>query len=282
MGGPCQCHVEVCGEVTVNKNLVCFPTNATLLSQGKGLTVLIKPVGLNACTFLQNPVKLARGLRDSAYGRCTDMKVRTNLRRNLVAVEFTSISNSDLSTLLKVTRVGTWQVTCSQPNTDTCISGVIGPIHPSVEVSELLELAESGSVKIKEIVRLPCHRQGIRAESSAVKVVFEGRQLPEAVYIDYLRYPVRPFVMAPLRCYKCQQMNHIASGCTGPRRCLLCAGPHDKSECPGSGGSKRLCANCGGPHSASARECPIMAGARAVEKLRATGLSYADAAKKVK
>ena len=80
------------------------------------------------------------------------MKVRTNLRRNLVAVEFTSISNSDLSTLLKVTRVGTWQVTCSQPNTDTCISGVIGPIHPSVEVSELLELAESGSVKIKEIV----------------------------------------------------------------------------------------------------------------------------------
>ena len=88
--------------------------------------------------------------------------------------------------------------------------------------------------------------------------------------------------MAPLRCYKCQQMNHIASGCTGPRRCLLCAGPHDKSECPGSGGSKHLCANCGGPHSASARECPIMAGARAVEKLRATGLSYADAAKKVK
>jgi len=156
MGGPC--HVEVCGEVPVNKNLVRFPTNATLLSQGKGLTVLIKPVGLNACTFLQNPVKLARGLRDSAYDRYPNMKVRTNLRRNLVAVEFTSISNSDLSTLLKVTRVGTWQVTCSQPNTDTCISGAIGPIHPSVEVSELLELAESGSVKIREIVQLPCHR----------------------------------------------------------------------------------------------------------------------------
>jgi hypothetical protein len=184
------CRVGVSGEVPVNKNHVRISTNATLLSQGKGVTVLIKPVGLNACTFLQNPVKLARGLRDSAYGRYPDTKVRTNLRRNLVAVESASISNSDMSTLLKVTKVGTWQVTCSQPGTDTCISGVIGPIHPSVEVSELLELAESGSVKIKEIVQLPCHRQGIRAESSAVKVVFEGRQLPEAVYIDYLRYPV--------------------------------------------------------------------------------------------
>jgi hypothetical protein len=126
------------------------------------------------------------------------------------------------------------------------------------------------------------HHQGVRAESSAVKVIFEGWLLPKKVYIDYLRYPVRPFVLATLRCFRCQGVGHVAGGCTGPRKCLLCAGPHDKSECPHSTGLKRTCANCGGPHSASARECPVIVGARAVEKLRATGLSYADAAKKVR
>jgi hypothetical protein len=47
---------------------------------------------------------------ETAYGRYPDMKVRTNLRRNLVAVEFASISNSDMSTLLKVTEFGTWNL----------------------------------------------------------------------------------------------------------------------------------------------------------------------------
>jgi hypothetical protein len=90
------------------------------------------------------------------------MKVRTDLRKNLVAVEFTSNFNSDLSTLLTVAKVGTWQITCSQPGIVTCISGVIGAIHPLVEVSEHLEMAKPGSVKIKEIVRFPCHFQRLR------------------------------------------------------------------------------------------------------------------------
>jgi len=280
--GPVNGDQGVPDSVRNRKKHVRVVENATLLSQGKGLTILIKPTGTNSSTFLRNPVKLARGLRDSAFGKFSEFKVRTNTRRNLMAVEFITISNSNLSSLLEVSKIGIWQVKCTQPGFDSTISGVIGPIHPSVEVSELLETAKSGHVKIAGMVRLPSHRQGVRAESSAVKVIFEGRQLPKEVYIDYLRFPVRPFVLATLRCFRCQGVGHVAGGCSGPRKCLLCAGPHDKSECPHSTGSKRTCANCGGPHSASARECPVIVGARAVDKLRATGLSYADAAKKVR
>ncbi len=256
--------------------------NATVISQGKGNTILIKPTGPNAASFLKNPVKLAQGIRESAYGKFLNIKVRTNPRRNLMATEFEDISAADLKALLQVTRIGNWTVKCSQPGTDKSVIGVIGPIHLSVDITELQESAQSGSTKILQMTRMPRIHLGIRKESAAVKVTFEGLKLPEAVYIDFLRFPVRPFVFSPLRCYKCQQLGHVASGCTEEMRCLLCAGPHDRAECPNSSGSFRHCANCGGPHSASSRECDFIVSARAVEKLRASGLTYADAAKKVK
>jgi len=256
--------------------------NATLISQGKGNTILIKPFGPNAASFLKNPIKLAKCIRESAYGKFPNMKVRTNPRRNLMATEFANISATDLKALLQVTKIGNWTVTCSQPGTDKSVIGVIGPIHLSVDITELQESAQSGSTKILHMTHLPRIHQGLREESAAVKVIFEGLKLPEAVYIDFLRFPVRPFVFPPLRCYKCQHPGHVASGCTDERRCLLCAGPHDRAECSNSSGFVRYCANCGGPHLASSRECDFIASARAVEKLRASGLTYADATKKVK
>ena len=85
--------------------------------------------------------------------------------------------------------------------------------------------------------------------------------------------------MAPaMRCYRCQQVGHLAEGCNGPRRCLLCAGPHEHSVCTSA---EKHCANCKGPHPANSLECPFIAKATAVEKLRANGRSYAQAVKEV-
>ena len=41
--------------------------NATLLSQGRGCTILIKPIGPNSATFLKNPVNLGQGKRFSLW-----------------------------------------------------------------------------------------------------------------------------------------------------------------------------------------------------------------------
>jgi hypothetical protein len=57
--------------------------NATLMSQGRSRTIIIEPIGSNSATFLQYPVNLAQGIRDSAYGKFSNFKFRvfTNPRK---------------------------------------------------------------------------------------------------------------------------------------------------------------------------------------------------------
>jgi hypothetical protein len=74
------------------------------------------------------------------------------------------------------------------------------------------------------------------------------------------------------------EIGHLAEGCNSPRRCLLCAGPHEPPVCTSV---KKLCANCGGSHQANSLECPYIIKAMAIEKLHASGLSYAQAAKQI-
>jgi hypothetical protein len=76
-------------------------------------------------------------------------------------------------------------VKCYQPGSDITVSGVIGPVHQSVDISELLNSAKSGSIKILQMIRLPCVQEGVREESAAVEVVFAGQKIPEAVYVDF-------------------------------------------------------------------------------------------------
>ncbi len=118
----------------------------------------------------------------------------------------------------------------------------------------------------------------IREPSATLKVTFQGQTLPKRVKIGYVSYQVRPFVPPALRCYRCQRLNHLAEGCNAPRRCLLCAGPHEHTVCTST---EKRCANCSGPHAANSTMCPFISKATAVEKLRATGRSYAQAVKEV-
>jgi hypothetical protein len=183
-----------------------------------------------------------------------------------------------MSKYLSVSMIGKWAVHCYQPGSDIRVYGVLGPIDPSVEVKDILEVANAGDIVIEDITRLSRSQNGIREPSATLKITFEGQTLPRRVKIGYVSYPLRPFVAPVKRCYKCQKLNHFAEGCDSPRRCLLCAGPHEHSMCTSA---VKCCANCKGPHHANAPECPFIMKATAVEKLRATGRSYAQAVKEV-
>jgi hypothetical protein len=87
--------------------------------------------------------------------------------------------------------------------------------------------------------------------SDAEKLLREVR-----VDIDGETAFARPYErrVGPIRCFKCQQFNHVAAKCPSPQVvCSRCASAgHGSRECT----SERIkCATCGGPHSTFDQGC---------------------------
>ena len=100
------------------------------------------------------------------------------------------------------------------------------------------------------------------------------------MYIGYLSYAVKPYVLPPLRCFKCQKYGHVAALCKGKLGCGRCAGEHGYGKC--EKGAKLKCCNCGGEHSSAYRGCEAHKRAAEVQKIKVSqGISYAEAAKKI-
>ena len=151
----------------------------------------------------------------------------------------------------------------------------MGPIGMDVDLDELTGL-QGPEIKILRISRLPRFVNSIKQPSLVVKVDFDGKILPKKAYFGFLSYPIREYNPPILRCYQCQRIGHMASGCTARPRCLVCGGGHDKNNCDAQ---IRKCANCGGPHIASSMDCKHNLQVKLRDRLIRTGISYANAAK---
>lgn len=66
---------------------------------------------------------------------------------------------------------------------------------------------------------------------------------------------------AIIQCKRCQRLNHSASNCTLPYRCVKCTTNHKPGECPNGNKqnkTKPKCVNCDGEHTANnATQCPM-------------------------
>ncbi len=141
---------------------VKLPVNATLQSAGSGRTILVKPQGPNAMTFLKDPIGLAKGIKNSPFGTVKDLIVRPNPRRQLVALESPSFSGQNIANYLTISAIGKWAVRCYQPGSDIRVHGVFGPIEPNVSVEEVMELACAGDIVISDIICLTRFHNGNR------------------------------------------------------------------------------------------------------------------------
>ncbi|KAF2344311.1 Zinc finger CCHC-type, partial [Trinorchestia longiramus] len=215
-----------------------FNVTKTMQSEDSKV-ILVRPIGMEARTFTTGPVALAKG----------------------IAVE----------------RLGKWTGNCSQPVSQMQSWGVIKGIHQSVNVEDIKASADCGSSELLSVARLPRYSEGIKEESSAVKLGFAGTQCPSHIYVGFTRYAVFPFNAPPRRCYRCQRLGHVAVNCNSPLRCLVCSGPHTKDVCTAEPGQEK-CANCHQTHIAGSKECPAIRNAAAIQKLQLSGVDF-EAAK---
>lgn len=256
-----------------------FPTNKTMESNKKGTTILLHPYGENASSFCQSPVAIAKGLKNEPFNKIVPKDIRINKRRNIVAIELYETDTHNLKALLQATELGKFKVKCSQPLSDTVCYGVIGPIEEDIDVEEVKEMLKCYTAKVLRVTRLSKFKGGKKELSTTVKIDFEGKILPNKVYLETIAFSVRKYNLPPLRCFKCQGFGHMSNGCTKSDVCNLCSGNHRMQDCTST---TKKCANCAGPHVASARECQYNKDAQEIETMRSQGSSFSEARRQVK
>ena len=111
------------------------------------------PTGVGAGMFSRSPVAIAMGLKDHPFNLIVPKDVRINKRRNIVALELHFDDIRCIDTLLAVTKLGKFTVTCTEPSSEKICSGVINPIELGISDSELMNVLSS-SLPILRVTRL--------------------------------------------------------------------------------------------------------------------------------
>lgn len=232
--------------------------------------------------FFSNEIALSAALTNSPFGKAGIGHISRNPRRQLLVVTMKGDSPEDLTQLLRVTRLGSWNVKCRLPVNQTMSTGVIGPLGEDVSDEELTSvLRDSGHKDLKDARAERILKGKDKIKTPMFKIYISSSTLPEYLYVGYQRYKLNPFVAEPWQCYKCQHFGHSAISCKGAARCVACGGAHSVKDCHNTGGP--LCCNCGGPHTANYGGCPLMRQAKQVEKARSNlKVSYRDALKSVR
>ncbi len=118
-------------------------------------------------------------------------------------------------------------------------------------------------------------KEGVKRDSETVLIEFDEDNIPKKVFLGFLSYPVREFVLKPLRCFNCRRFGHIARNCKEQRRC---GGDHEYGKC-GTGVQPKCC-NCGGAHNVAYGGCENMKRENKMQKTKVERkITYAEAAR---
>ncbi|CAL9698570.1 unnamed protein product [Knipowitschia caucasica] len=132
-----------------------------------------------------NPIHLTREV-DRVIGT---VKYAKTLRNGSLLI--ICMNAEDRKKALKLTRIVGQEVKARVLEDKQVVSGVISGIPPSVPVEDIKSRLKGTNAKIVDIKRLKAWRNGERSDSFSVMVKFEGKVLPDKVFIDFM-------------CYKCQ------------------------------------------------------------------------------
>ena len=127
--------------------------------------------------------------------------------------------------------------------------------------------------------RIRVRRGGELVPTNSVILTFDRTELPREVKIGYEAVKVRPYVPAPMRCFRCLRFGHTRDSCRNRPACGKCAATdHTSDECSAE---TFKCVNCDGtqtPHSAFDRRCPSYLREKEILSLKVTErLSFREA-----
>ena len=110
-------------------------------------------------------------------------------------------------------------------------------------------------------------------------LTFDSTDMPNEIHVGYVKVRVRPFVPAPMRCYRCQRFGHTKDNCRGKPTCSKCASQdHTDENCDSE---TPRCVNCEEgqtPHSAYDRSCPTYVKEKEINTIKATrNISFKEA-----
>ena len=96
----------------------------------------------------------------------------------------------------------------------------------------------------------------LKDEETKKKLLRDGINLDQMHYRCELALEEKKSYPKVLQCYKCQELgDHLAAACTKEQKCVLCSGPHRKTDCKATKNEFK-CANCAGNHASWSQECP--------------------------
>lgn len=152
----------------------------------------------------------------------------------------------------------------------TCRDLLNCPVDEIVE-----ELKEIGVVDAK---RITTRKNNQIEDTASVILTFERQTLPDRLKLAFYSLSVRPYIPAPMRCFRCQIFGHLSASCVKQPVCI-CGNPvHSGSPCQ----PPIKCINCKGDHSAISRDCPVFKLEQDIKYVQTIKkISYFDAKREV-
>ena len=231
--------------------------------------------------------KLSPFQRKHACDRLGKVVRCDRLRDGALEIEFTdsreaqrALSVHEISFYKRVNgdrKVISAKVVCTPHETKNFSKGVIRCFElKGVDECEIVDgLSDSGVVEARRIKS----KKGLdTVETDTIVLTFDSHELPETIFVGYVRVAVRPFIPSPMRCFRCQRYGHTSSSCKGAQVCGRCSSTdHNGDGCT----AEKFCVNCGEgqtPHTAYDRNCPVLEKEKEIMSIKVKGrMSFREA-----
>ena len=218
-------------------------------------------------------------LENSDFKHLEIKDIKANHIRGLVKLIMGS--EQDALKAIEIRKLKNLEIECRKQRSSSGNYGVIGKITcPTMREAMLRKidfyknsLQESNTpVKSIEWIKKKVWKRGERGHTTQNSVYLKLEfinEVPEAVFIGRIRYPVEAYTAEPTQCYKCLRFGHIADDCRSDVKCMHCGtSGHKKNDNVCASRPKR-CANCEGPHPATYRGCIAFLREKEAQKIRA-------------